>query len=264
MCGLTKFPFIDESAWIYSHQDNNLINASITTNNSRIDKYLQQLTLIINSELNTLIELNGRIYTKLSMFEKDCEYYYYRAKYKRINGIFLPDTTYYYYYSKKDTSLSKPQIVINTNYKFKSLKSDSLKKQCWIKKIDCNEYNISNDEILLNKFFKEKVFVEKICFITGEVLTSQRNYDHIGATLDPTISVYFKLIQDYKNSRVWKVSLLDTSNQGTDYYVELVDESNNIKISRIRAFTLPGFYYAMVDSLERKKELTSEEKQRIF
>ncbi len=258
MSGITKFPFIDESAWIFSQQDCNIIRSSITTNNSKIDGHLQRLSLSFDSEISEILELNGRIYTKLTMYEKDCEYYYLKSKYKIVNNIFLPDTTYYYYYSKNDTSLSKPFLVINSNYKLISLKNNSLKKQCWIKKIDCNEYKISSDEILLKFFFTEKEFDEKICFITGEVLSYQKNYDHIGASIGANINVNFRLLQKYENSNIWKTTLVDSSRKGGDYYIQIVKENNNVKISTIRAFVLPGYYLMMADSL-----LNSEDEKQI-
>lgn len=247
LTGITKFPFFDESSWIFSHSENDTVFVSITPNNSSIDKNIQDIEMYFDKELTKIYELRGKIYTKLAILEKDCEYISYRAKYVSYNDIFLPDTVAYY------TSTDSLLRMIKNDYKFIPTEKQNSNKRCWVTKTDCSNYTIDNDEILLKKFFESKVFEEKNCFLTGEMLDSQKNYDHIGASIDPSISFTYKILKEYKNSNIWKVTLLDSLGSGIDYYVEVKPENHNKKIARIRAFSLPGFYLMMTDSLINSK-----------
>ncbi|MCF8298220.1 MAG: hypothetical protein K9J13_11800 [Saprospiraceae bacterium] len=259
MCGITKFPFLEDNIWVFSHVQDSLTISSITSNNTAIDYYLQDIHYVFDNDLTEIIRLEGKIYTKSSLYEKDCEYFLYQAHHSKFADIFLPDSVSYYYYSQQDTTLSRPVLTLSNSYQIMESSNKEFIENKWVKKIDCSKCKITNDEELLKRFFRDKIFEEKICFLTGELLDWQKNFEHIGASLDSTVTVEFNIMKNYAEFRVWKVSLSDEAGNGTDYYVQLNTEYDNIKIARIRSFVLPGFYYPMAEEILANENSTAEE-----
>ncbi|MCF7920854.1 MAG: hypothetical protein K9N06_13165 [Candidatus Cloacimonetes bacterium] len=66
-------------------------------------------------------------------------------------------------------------------------------------------------------------------------------------------------MKNYDEFRVWKVTLRDEEGNGTDYYVQLNTESDTVKMSRIRSFVLPGFYYMMAEEILANQSSSAEE-----
>ncbi|MCF7920853.1 MAG: hypothetical protein K9N06_13160 [Candidatus Cloacimonetes bacterium] len=164
MSGITKFPFFDDNIWVFSHAKDSLIISSITPNNTAIDCYLQDIHYVFDNDLTQIIKLEGRIYTKSAIYEKDCEYFLYKAHYSRFDDIYLPDIVTYYYYSKQDTTLSQPVLTISNSYQISKSRNKEFIENRWIKTIDCSSCKITDDEELLKRFFRDKTFERKSVF----------------------------------------------------------------------------------------------------
>lgn len=108
-------------------------------------------------------------------------------------------------------------------------------------------YPQSSPEWLVDMFFKQENFQDKIEFLTGE-MRQDAQYPTIGEELKGGANVLFRKVKLKTNSALYAIDITGNGSNAI-FYCYLIKDSGRWKINAIRKFQLPKFIYTVADSL---------------
>lgn len=110
-------------------------------------------------------------------------------------------------------------------------------------------YSKNSPEWLVDMFFKQNQFPDKVSYLTGEML-GDVDFPTIGEELPGRATVSFRKIELKNQSAVYAVDITGNGSNAV-FYCFMRKESGNWKINSVRKFQLPKFVYTAADSISK-------------
>jgi len=117
------------------------------------------------------------------------------------------------------------------------------------------QFSSGSPEWLVDMFFNKSSFPDKAIYYTGEMM-EEADQKTIGEELNGEGEVSFHQIKATNSTCVFAVEV-QTESKTIDFYIYLVKDNDNWKITSVRRFLLPAFVYTVRDSLANLKSLSS-------
>ncbi|MBE0570098.1 MAG: hypothetical protein IH618_01020 [Ignavibacteriaceae bacterium] len=121
--------------------------------------------------------------------------------------------------------------------------------------INSQQFATGSPEWLVDMFFVKSNFPDKAYYISGEMM-EEPDQKTIGEELNGEGEVSFHQIKATNSTCVFAVEV-QTESKTIDFYIYLVKDNDNWKITSVRRFLLPAFVYTIRDSLANLKSFSS-------